>query len=639
MVGGWKVASGRERVGGRARAAGGGIPGVDYGGVFEALPTPYLVLTRDLDILDANAAFLQVTGRSREAIIGRPIFEAFPGNPEGSDAAGVDAIRGSLERARDTGHPQTLPMQRYDIAGSAGDFAARFWSLISTPVLDAAGSCVLLLQRVEDITGYVRDRDRGQRDLEQEQTWRRRTEEAESDLFARGQELRAARDAEAETSRRLGALADVALQLASAQTVQELTGIVMSTGLAALNAGGGAVAVPTEDGSTVRLSITDSLGPTTQRTYGELPIDSPLPAAVAASQGRRILLADAAACVAFAPEMSSVLTTTGCRAWAALPLQSGRRVLGSLTVGWREAQVFGAEDVGLIGALAAQCAQALDRIQTRLDEDEANDRVRRLAETLQRSLLTDPPQPDHLQIAVRYLPAAEQAQVGGDWYDAFIVADGSTTLVIGDVAGHDRDAAAAMAQVRNVLRGVAHAVGEPPAAVLGALDRAMRDLDVGVLATAVLATIEQTEAEERCGVRTLRWCNAGHPPPLLIDADGTATLLSRTPDLLLGLDPSTARSDHEEVLRPGATVLLYTDGLVERRGESLDRGLEWLRATAFALGALPLEDLCDGLLAELGNELDDDVALLAIRAHPEDRPRPAEAGPERLPERLRSEGI
>jgi serine phosphatase RsbU (regulator of sigma subunit) len=282
-------------------------------------------------------------------------------------------------------------------------------------------------------------------------------------------------------------------------------------------------------------------------------------------------------------------------------------------------------------AFAAQCAQALDRIQTRQAEQAAHRRVRRLSETLQRSLLTDPPQPDHLQIAVRYLPAAKQAQIGGDWYDAFVLVDGSTTLVVGDVAGHDRNAAAAMAQVRNVLRGVAHTLREPPAAVLASLDRAMRDLQVGSLATAVLARIEQTAPDAERGVRVLRWSNAGHPPPLLLDVDGAATLLTTEPDLLLGLDPSTPRADHEHPVRPGATVLLFTDGLVERRGACLDEGLEWLRATAASHADLPLEQLCDALLAELLGGLEDDVALLAIRAHPQDRPRPPEAGPEKLP--------
>jgi serine phosphatase RsbU (regulator of sigma subunit) len=243
-----------------------------------------------------------------------------------------------------------------------------------------------------------------------------------------------------------------------------------------------------------------------------------------------------------------------------------------------------------------------------------------MAEALQRSLLTEPPQQADLEIVVRYLPAAEQAQVGGDWYDAFLVGDGDTMLVIGDVTGHDRHAAAAMAQVRNVLRGVAHSQPESPARVLAALDRAMGDLAVGTLATAVLARVERGGPGMHPGQRLLRWSNAGHPAPLLIEPDGTVTLLERVPNLLLGVDVACPRVEHAVVLPPGSTLLLYTDGLVERRGASLDDGVAWLSAELAGLRELPLEELCDRLLAVLPEALQDDVALLALRAHPEGAP-------------------
>jgi serine phosphatase RsbU (regulator of sigma subunit) len=245
-------------------------------------------------------------------------------------------------------------------------------------------------------------------------------------------------------------------------------------------------------------------------------------------------------------------------------------------------------------------------------ERQAAAAAHRMSETLQRSLLTEPPQPAGLQIAVRYRPAAREAQVGGDWYDAFLCADGVPALAIGDVAGHDRDAAAAMGQVRNLLRGIAYTLSEPPAAVLSALDRALRDLAVGSLATAVFARLLPTEG----GARLLRWSNGGHPPPLVLEADGSVHLLRHDPDLLLGLDPATARGDHDRVLRPGATLLLYTDGLVERREASIDDGLARLAAVVASLADARLEDLCDLLLERLGHQREDDVALLAVRVLP-----------------------
>ncbi len=221
---------------------------------------------------------------------------------------------------------------------------------------------------------------------------------------------------------------------------------------------------------------------------------------------------------------------------------------------------------------------------------------------------------------MRYAPAAHEAQVGGDWYDAFLAPDGATTLVIGDTAGHDRTAATGMAQIRNVLRGVAHTLAEPPAAVLSALDHALRGLGIDTLASAVLAQVEQTpeqtSEQARQGLRTLRWSNAGHPPPLLLHPDGTAVLLEREPDLLLGLDPDTPRADHTVELQPGATLVLYTDGLVERRDQPLETGLARLQDAAASLAHLPLEQVCDALLAALPAAGEDDIALLAVRARP-----------------------
>ncbi|HEU4514674.1 MAG TPA: SpoIIE family protein phosphatase [Nocardioidaceae bacterium] len=236
-----------------------------------------------------------------------------------------------------------------------------------------------------------------------------------------------------------------------------------------------------------------------------------------------------------------------------------------------------------------------------------------LAEGLQRSLLTDPPEVDGLQLVVRYQPAAQAAAVGGDWYDAFRQPDGATALVIGDVVGHDVQAAAAMGQLRGLLRGIAHRPDADPATVLTRLDAAMEGLAVNTTATAVVALVEQDAG----GASRLRWSNAGHPPPMSIRADGTVTALPNpSPDLLLGFDPSTPRLALEIVAEPGTTLLLYTDGLVERRGQSIDEGLTLLHEllTELAAEGVDLETLCDELLARLlTDEPEDDVALVAVR--------------------------
>ncbi|WP_040338149.1 SpoIIE family protein phosphatase [Candidatus Blastococcus massiliensis] len=239
---------------------------------------------------------------------------------------------------------------------------------------------------------------------------------------------------------------------------------------------------------------------------------------------------------------------------------------------------------------------------------------RDLADALQRSMLTEPPHLPDCEIVVRYVPAAEGAEVGGDWYDAFQQSTGTTVLAIGDVVGHDTRAAAAMGQVRGLLRGISFSSGGTPAEVLTELDRAMAGLALDTMATALVAHLEPGAD----GDALLRWANAGHPPPVLVDAGGAVTLLDdESPDLLLGVHPGSPRGDRSAALRRGATLLLYTDGLVERRDRDIDAGTEALLAVLRESAGLPLEQLCDRVLGRMIlPDAEDDVAVLAVRLHP-----------------------
>ncbi len=259
--------------------------------------------------------------------------------------------------------------------------------------------------------------------------------------------------------------------------------------------------------------------------------------------------------------------------------------------------------------IGAALAQALTRIRVRLADRRTVTLEREMAEVLQRSLLGAPVQPDHLQVAVRYQPAAEGAKIGGDWYDTFQLPDGRLTVVVGDVTGHDRHAAAAMSQVRNVLRGIAYALPKQPARVLAALDDAMAGLAVDVLATAVLAQIEFPSHE-------LSWSNAGHVPPVLLDPDGGVHLLEAAPEVMLGTRLRRRRSSHRAYLAPGTAVVFYTDGLVERRGSSLDAGLKELTGALRGRQGMSADELCDHLLARFGHDSEDDVVLAVVRREP-----------------------
>ena len=272
-----------------------------------------------------------------------------------------------------------------------------------------------------------------------------------------------------------------------------------------------------------------------------------------------------------------------------------------------------------------RAALALDNARLAL----ANQQV---AERLQLSLLSPPVQPDTLELAVRYRAATQGVSIGGDWYDAFLQPDGDTVLVIGDVMGHDIEAAAAMGQVKTLVRGIAYDRLEEPAGVLRRVDHALVGLAVPAMATALVCRIEQTPADRRSGVRRLRWSTAGHPDPMLLHADGTVDDLVAPVGPPVGIGWLGPRSDGVVEMPEDSTLLLFTDGLFERRGIPLDEGRERVREVLARSPGLPLDALCDRLLVELlGEGAEDDVAVLAVRAHPVHAGRPVEAGPEVLP--------
>ena len=352
-------------------------------------------------------------------------------------------------------------------------------------------------------------------------------------------------------------------------------------------------------------------------------------------------------------------TETGVRSMLSFRLFVDNDTLGALNLYSRQSDAFGADSrtVGVVFAAHAALALSTAREHDRaLDQDQKLDqalnlslrqsreqtRQGELALALQRSMITDLPSPNHLQLAAVYRPAAAGHEVGGDFYDAFVLPDGATSLVIGDVVGHDVRAAATMGALRNVLRAITYDRAEPPAQIVHRVDAAVQGLGMDVMATLILARIEQTQTEREAGVRRLRWTNAGHPPPLLLHPDGRAELLRTPPDVFIGVDAELSRTDHEVVLEAGSTLLLFTDGLIERRGEHLSDSLDHLVSAVKEIAAAggTLQELLSELLHRyLGEAVEDDraagddrtagddTAVLGVRMHPEDRPRPPEAGP------------
>jgi serine phosphatase RsbU (regulator of sigma subunit) len=306
---------------------------------------------------------------------------------------------------------------------------------------------------------------------------------------------------------------------------------------------------------------------------------------------------------------------------AVAPLRARGRTVGVVSVfRGSDRPAFTSEDVALLEDIGSRAALGLDNARLYATQ-------RDVSETLQRSLLTAPPRPGHLQIVTRYQPAGETARIGGDWYDAFEqggAASGSpdVVVVVGDVVGHDVEAAAAMSQVRGLLRGIAVHSGDAPAAILTGVDTVMESLQMETTATAVVARIElRAGLGTAPGEALVRWSHAGHPPALMLSPDGHVSRMADvdTNDLLLGLDPTTPRAEHVAVLEPGATLVFYTDGLVERRDRDVDDGVSELAELLGDLAPerMDVDDLCDRLLGGMiGDKPEDDVALLAVRLAP-----------------------
>jgi serine phosphatase RsbU (regulator of sigma subunit) len=306
-----------------------------------------------------------------------------------------------------------------------------------------------------------------------------------------------------------------------------------------------------------------------------------------------------------AVEQRRLFDLTGMHSAAIAPIRSTRAVLGALTLGRAEDPVpFTPADLPLVEDIARRAGLALDN--ARLYQ-----RQRKVAETMQNHLLPQMPGVPGLQMTVRYLPAPDASQVGGDWYDAFPMSDGSTALAVGDVVGHDLEAAAGMAQVRNMLRAYAWSQHEPPSRIVTRLDEALQHITDVDMATMIFARIDAADGDGR---RQLSWTNAGHPPPLLISRDGLARYLTDGHGILLGTSAGTPRPDATTLLPPGSTLVLYTDGLIEAPGQSLDEGLNRLRRHAAALAHRPLSSFTDHLLRRVRPaDNEDDVALLALR--------------------------
>ncbi|MFG2895945.1 PP2C family protein-serine/threonine phosphatase [Streptomyces zaomyceticus] len=251
-------------------------------------------------------------------------------------------------------------------------------------------------------------------------------------------------------------------------------------------------------------------------------------------------------------------------------------------------------------------ARELQRLNEELRA--AHAREREVAVTLQEAMLHSPDLARHTNVAVRYLPAIGSLNVCGDWYDTVDLAEGRFTVAVGDVVGHGLEAATVMGMLRSALSAASRAMAGP-AGALEVLGMYARSVDGALAATAVSVLVDTRS-------RLLVYSSAGHPPPVLLHGDGTCELLDQATDPPLGARPEhVPRPQAGMAYQTGDTLVLYTDGLIERRDEDIDSGLERLTTTLGDLAGLAPAGLADALLARLGvaSGALDDIALVIVR--------------------------
>jgi Stage II sporulation protein E (SpoIIE)/GAF domain/PAS domain len=312
------------------------------------------------------------------------------------------------------------------------------------------------------------------------------------------------------------------------------------------------------------------------------------------------------------PAAAAVFERLRLRSAMVVPVRARGRVLGALTLLTQHpyGRRYGPRDVHLAADLAGRAGLAVDNARLYEVEHAA-------ALTLQRTLLPVVPEVAGLQIATRYLVGVDGNQVGGDWYDVLPLPDGAVGIAVGDVVGHDLRAAAAMGQLRGVVRSYAWD-GGPPGSVLDRCDQLVQGLETAAMATAVYARLDPPDPD---GTRTLHYANAGHPTPLLL-MNGKLVRLDGHHSPMIGVMPILGgvpgRGAASVRCPPGSLLLLYTDGLTDVAGDDADARTALLERTVASVPpGSDAETVVDDVLAAcLPDPLRDDVALLAVRLNP-----------------------
>jgi PAS domain S-box-containing protein len=513
-------------------------------------------------VLDVNAAAESLLGRSREELLGRPFQEL--GVPPADHGRFHERRRALLAGAREDGTRHLALRVSIDRPDGTRLLAeTMIW------VVEREGEW-MFNARLTDIADRLREQE-------------------ERERLVRAEAAREQAERATTTIARLQAVADAAL---THRHLDDLLPTILRRTRDVMDAHVAALLLVQDDGSLTLVASDDAAG--SRRPY-RVRADAGIAGRVLAS-GEPVLVQDPTADDLDDPAVLDVAIVS----ILGVPLMSAGEVIGVVEIGVRAPRRLRPDDVDLLRLTA-------DRVALAIDHARAFGREHRIAETLQRSLLPQAlPSLPGVTLGARYLPAASESEVGGDWYDAIALVGGRMLLVMGDVSGKGLAAASTLGALRSAIRAYA-LEGHGPAEIADRVNRfVLAEPARDHMATLVLAVFDPVSGQ-------LSWVNAGHPPPLTLDADGTPRFLEGARSVPLGVLPFPAYEEAVTVLPSGGAVVLYTDGLIERRGEHLETGMALL-ARAAAAGPLAADELCDRVLAATvpTGATSDDVALLAL---------------------------
>jgi PAS domain S-box-containing protein len=553
----------------------------------------------DNPLVWVNPSFTRVTGYEAEEVVGRNC-RVLQG--PATDPATVESIRAALREQRT--HTTTLLNYRKD--GTA------FWNQLSiSPVFDGEGTLVSFVGVQTDVTERVRVEHEREAAFAAEQAARHEAELARSIAEQARADAESAQAQAERAQSRLALMAEATSTLIATLDMTELLDRLAELCVPRLADWvfltlidpSGQVG---ETGARHRDGREADLARIAQHAR-HLPPGSPSRRSI--TTARPVLLEDITPEVLQDiignPDVVAAFQRLGGTSTLTVPMVARRRTLGALALVKGGERTFTRDEIELAEDLAARAALAMDNVRLYQQEHA-------VADTLQRSLLPELPEVPGIESAAHYVSASTAGDVGGDFYDLLHLSDGSVGIAIGDVVGHDVAAAAAMGQLRGILRAVVwEAADSDPGSVLARVDRLVQGLRVASLATmAYVRAVRPAQAGDAWRVHV---ANAGHPPLLLREPSGAVRVVDGVTGLVVGVDAAAQRSTLTVDVAAGATLIGYTDGLIERPGLDMDHGI---RALCDRLAAAPADagprELCD---AAVSGALDhrDDVALIAVR--------------------------